>query len=70
MKKIKLVATNEKNPNVKLKPGMKFEVAAVQLLDPSKGKIKKRGARLCGGTDTCLALVDIEKGDPAPRKAL
>jgi hypothetical protein len=35
-------------------------VVSVHFIAPDLKKAKRIGARLCGGTDTCLALVDIE----------
>jgi hypothetical protein len=67
--KITLLASKDKQPSVKLKAGQQLKVTAVVLQGPEAAKIKKVGARLCGGSGTCLALLDI--GDdvinPAPR---
>lgn len=57
--KLKLIVSDEKNPSVNLKPGMKLHVTAVQLLDPSLKPSKKVAARLCSGSGTCVALIDI-----------
>ncbi len=57
--KTSFIVSNSKNPSVTLKPGQKFQVASVQLVDPSLKPVKKVAARLCGGTSTCLALIDI-----------
>jgi hypothetical protein len=53
------IVSNEKNPKVALKPGMKLQVATVALVGPDLKKPSKIAARLCGGTSTCLALVEI-----------
>ncbi len=58
--KIKLIESDDKNPKVALKAGMKLQVAAITIVTPELKKSKKTAARLCGGTDTCLALIDIE----------
>ena len=58
-KKTSFIVSNSKNPAVTLKPGQKFEVTTVQLVDHSLKPIKKGAARLCGGTSTCVALVNI-----------
>lgn len=58
--KIALIASKDPNPAVKVKPGMKLRVVSVSLVDPSGTKVDAVGARLCGGTSTCLALVDIQ----------
>lgn len=60
---LKLIASDDKNPAVSLKPGMKLQVVGVSLLDPQLKKARAGAARLCGGTSTCLALVEL--GDPA-----
>lgn len=66
-RKVNLVVSNDKKPLGAVKPGQKLEVVAVSLT-PGKGSSSKArlGARLCGGTSTCLALLDIDRGDPAP----
>jgi hypothetical protein len=56
---IKLVVSKEKNPKVTLKPGMKLEVIAVQLVDPELNPaVIASKATLCGG-DTCFAIVEL-----------
>ena len=59
------IVSDERNPKVKVSAGMKLEVQSVKLVDPRLGRIKKIGARLCGGSGTCLALIEIPRGDPA-----
>ena len=61
-KKLKFIVSDDKNPKVALKAGQRLEVISVTLADASLKKPKKIAARLCGGTDTCIALIDI---DPA-----
>lgn len=60
-RKLSLVISNEKNPIGSAKPGSVLEVVAVALTGGKAVSKKKLGARLCGGTSTCLALMDIEK---------
>lgn len=55
------IVSNEKNPKVSLKPGMKLNVVSVKLANPSLKAPKAVAARLCGGTTTCLALIDVEE---------
>ena len=66
--KITLLASKDKQPAVNVKPGQQLRVTAVVLQGPEAAKMKKAGARLCGGTSTCVALLEI--GDdvinPAP----
>jgi len=57
--KVTLVASKEAKPAIKVKPGMKLEVVSVALVDPAGKKVGPVGARLCGGTSTCLALVEL-----------
>lgn len=65
-KKINLIVSPEKKPQVTVKAGQKLQVVAVSLTGGKAASIKKAiGARLCGGSGTCLAVMDIEKGDPA-----
>jgi len=54
-----LVVSDDKNPQVAVKPGTKLEVVSVALVGPNLKKPAKLAARLCGGTTTCLALVEI-----------
>lgn len=57
--KYSLVVTDEKTPKIAVKSGMRFEVRSVTLVGTDLGKPKALAARLCGGTSTCLALVDL-----------
>jgi hypothetical protein len=57
--KMTLIASPEKNPAVALKPGQRLQVTTVTIQGADLENIKKAGARLCGGSGTCLALVDI-----------
>lgn len=56
---VHLVESDDATPVVALKPGMRFEVRVTRVIDPQMRPAKKIAARLCGGTDTCLALVEI-----------
>jgi hypothetical protein len=60
-KNLRLIAADERNPKVELKPGMQLNVVSVSLLDPTLKKSRAKAARLCGGTDTCLALVELSE---------
>jgi hypothetical protein len=65
--KVNLIVSDQKKPLGPVKAGKKLQVVAVSLTGGKAAAVKKAiGARLCGGTSTCLALVDIEKGDAAP----
>ncbi len=66
--KMTLIASAEKSPAVQVKAGQELRVTAVSIQGPDLAKIKRVGARLCGGTSTCLALVDIGADviNPAP----
>jgi hypothetical protein len=57
--KLTLIVSDEKNPSVPLKPGMKLDVISVKLADPSLKPSKAIGGRLCGGSGTCLALISV-----------
>jgi hypothetical protein len=57
--KVTLVASREAKPAIRVTPGMKLEVVSVALVDPAGKKVRPLGARLCGGTSTCLALVEL-----------
>jgi len=58
-KKLSLIVSDEKKPAVKLQPGMKLDVVSVSLVEPTLKAARARAARLCGGTDTCLAVVEV-----------
>ena len=57
--KIHLIESEDSAPTLKLKPGMRFEVRATTVVDVELKQVKKLAARLCGGTNTCLALVEL-----------
>lgn len=58
-KKLKLIVSDDKKPSVKLDAGMRLDVVSVSLVEPTLKPSRARAARLCGGTDTCLALVEV-----------
>lgn len=59
---LKLISSDDKSPKVGLKAGMKLQVVGVSLVDSQLKKAKISASRLCGGTSTCVALVEL--GDP------
>lgn len=59
-KAIKFIVSDDQAPRIAVKPGMKFKAEAIELIDPNLKKTKIGAARLCGGTSTCVALIDIE----------
>jgi hypothetical protein len=64
--KVTLLASKEKQPAVNVKPGQHLRVTAVVIQGPEAAKVKKAGARLCGGTSTCLALMDVGEESVTP----
>jgi hypothetical protein len=54
-----LIASDSKNPIGKNKPGTKLQVVSVALAGTAAAKRPKIGARLCGGTSTCIAVVEV-----------
>jgi hypothetical protein len=62
-KKQLTLIVSDKKPSIQLKPGMRLDVISVALVDPSLKKPQVKGSRLCGGTNTCLALVDVSSLD-------
>lgn len=65
---VRFIVSDEKSPSVALKPGMQLNVVSTVLVGPDLKRIKNIGARLCGGSGTCMALVDIGSDviNPAP----
>jgi len=59
--KVRLIVSDESNPAIPLMPGHRFEVATVDVFDAESQKPSTGAARLCGGTSTCLALIDISE---------
>jgi len=58
-KKLNLIVSDEKKPAVKLQAGMKLDVVSVSLVEPTLKSARARGSRLCGGTNTCIAVVEV-----------
>ena len=59
-KKVHLIVSDEKEPNIIAKPGMKFEVVVVQLVNPKmepSAPIAK--ATLCGSDSSCVAIIEL-----------
>lgn len=66
---VRFIVSDEKRPSVALKPGMRLDVVSTVLVGPDLKRIRNIGARLCGGSGTCMALVDIGSDviNPAPQ---
>ena len=65
--KIQLIVSDDAQPTIRLKPGMKFEVVSTKLVEGDTLKPTKIAARLCGSGSNCMALFDIEtKSQPGP----
>jgi hypothetical protein len=58
---VHLIESDSTQPSLTLRAGMRFEVHATNIVDTNLKGSRKVAARLCGGTSTCLALVDIER---------
>jgi hypothetical protein len=56
---VQVIVSDDAEPSLKLRPGMRFEVRATTVVDVELKQVKKVAARLCGGTSTCLALVEL-----------
>lgn len=57
--KITMIVTDEKEPSVRVKPGQRLEIQTVAVKSAELKPAKGVAARLCGGTSTCLALVEL-----------
>lgn len=62
----KLIVSDDTAPKFSLEPGKTYHVSTVNLVDASSAEPSRVAARLCGGTGTCLALMEIEPPKPAP----
>lgn len=58
-RKSHLIVSETTEPAISMKPGLRFEVQSVVVVDEQLKTSDKIAARLCGGTNTCLALVEI-----------
>lgn len=59
--KMSLIASDEKDVKVKVRPG-KLHVVQVETVTPDLKKASRFGARLCGlGTNMCIAIVDVDQ---------
>jgi hypothetical protein len=54
-----LVVSNTQEPTIKVQGGKKYDVKHVQLIGEAGLPPSKIGARLCGGTSTCLAIIEV-----------
>jgi hypothetical protein len=65
---VQLIASDEEQPKVRIKPGKHYNVVATSIVDSDLETIKDeteeragfRPARPCGSRSTCLAIVEIE----------
>jgi hypothetical protein len=63
-KKVNLIVSDQKKPLGSVRAGQKLQVVAVTLTGGKAPALKKAiGARLCGGSGTCIAVMDVEKDD-------
>jgi hypothetical protein len=58
-RKLNFIVSEEQKPSVALKAGMRLDVVSVSLVEPTLKPSRARAARLCGGTNTCLALMEV-----------
>ena len=56
---MRFIVSDEKSPSIALKPGMRLDVVSTVLVGPDLKRLKNIGARVCGGSGTCMALVDL-----------
>lgn len=59
-RRVQLIVTDDPKPAVTVEPGTVLEVVSVALVTPSMSPAGPLGARLCGGTSTCLALISTQ----------
>lgn len=56
---LRFIVSDEKSPKIALKPGLRLDVVSTTLVGPDLKRLRNIGARLCGGSGTCMALVDL-----------
>lgn len=66
-KKLNFIVSDDQKPSVALKAGMRLDVVSVSLVDPTLKPSRARAARLCGGTNTCLALMEVGDVSTQPK---
>lgn len=54
-----LIQSDDTEPKITVKPGMKFEVRTISVVDTELKPGAKIAARLCGSDDTCIALIEV-----------
>jgi hypothetical protein len=65
---VRLIASEEEEPKVRIKSGKHYDVVATSIVDSDLQTITDeteegaalRPARLCGSRSTCLAIVELE----------
>ena len=64
--KIRLVQSDDQQPSVKLEAGKRYEVVVATIVDGNLDAVgpgttpPARPPRLCGGNDTCVAIIETE----------
>lgn len=62
---VHLVKSDDAEPSLTLKAGMRFEVRATNIVTPTMSVVEPDdfnppvGGRLCGGNRICIALIEI-----------
>lgn len=54
-----LIRSDDAEPKIAVKPGMRFDVRTVSIVDTELKAGIKIAARLCGSDDTCIALIEV-----------
>lgn len=65
---IRLIASDEEEPRVRIKPGKHYDVVATSIVDSDLETIQQeteegaalRPARLCGSHSTCVAIIEVD----------
>jgi hypothetical protein len=58
-REVKLIASDDEKPDISGKREGEFEVISVPVVEPNLQRSSRIGARLCGGTSTCVAIVEL-----------
>ena len=56
---MKLIASDDEKPDITGKSKDGYDVISVSVVEPNLQPSARVGARLCGGTSTCVAIVEV-----------
>ncbi|MDQ1829791.1 hypothetical protein [Massilia scottii] len=56
---VHLIVSDDASPSIPMEPGKTWRVTTVSVVAPNMERSNAIAARLCGGSNTCVALIEV-----------